>query len=260
MIQRRTLIIAIVAVIAIGLLVWGGIYLLQNNRSKKAVSSPVTDSSAVAQPATQKVRTVYVNSGSKEYKKLSAKIDKLLELVGGDDGLTKDAKEIRKALDTGNASLVSIDKAIKQLVVEYRSNRSVNTVSVVNDTTTITNLPANRNMASIDARKTEFCIGIGSGRFLFWELVNSHGQNIPNLVVNSTGKPANMLLSPGQSCAGFRYDGDVLTLSTSSMATYYRQIYGTDMPSDFRPTYRGDRTGWSDKQMSKTGGDFVIRF
>jgi len=99
-----------------------------------------------------------------------------------------------------------------------------------------------------------------SKKFLFWELVNNLGYRISNVVPNSTGKSANMLLSPGSSVDGISFDGEMLRMSVVSFGNWYAQIMGTPMPSDFRPALRSNKSGWNNRLMTRSGDYFVYRF
>jgi hypothetical protein len=112
-----------------------------------------------------------------------------------------------------------------------------------------------------------FCIDLepkkandSSKKFLFWELCNNLGYNISNVVPNTTGKPANMRLSPGGSADGIVFDGETLRISASSLNAWYSQIFGVPMPPDFRPGIRSNKSGWQTKLMSRSGDYFVYRF
>ncbi len=112
-----------------------------------------------------------------------------------------------------------------------------------------------------------FCVDLepnkvsdGSKKFLFWELCNNLGYTIPNVVPNSTGKPANMRLSPGSEIDGISFDGEMLKISVSSLNTWYSQIFGVPMPQDFRPGIRSNKSGWATKLMARSGDYFVYRF
>lgn len=105
-----------------------------------------------------------------------------------------------------------------------------------------------------------FCINLGNEKFLFWELVNNLGHSIEKVVPNQTGQPANMVLKPGESSSGIDYDGSILKIPVVAVKAWYREIFGSEMPSDFAPHYRGSRSSWSDRPMSKSGNYYVIRF
>ncbi len=107
---------------------------------------------------------------------------------------------------------------------------------------------------------TEFCIYMGSDKFLFWELVNNLGHSFDKVVNNQYGRPANMVLRPGESSNGINYDGNLVKMPVVAVGAWYREIFGSEMPSDFKPYLRGNRTGWSDRPMSKSGNYYVIRF
>lgn len=107
---------------------------------------------------------------------------------------------------------------------------------------------------------TEFCIYMGNEKFLFWELVNNLGHDFDKVVPNQFGRPANMVLRPGESSNGIDYDGNMVKMPVVAVKAWYREIFGSEMPSDFKPYLRGNRTGWSDRPMSKTGNYYVIRF
>ena len=112
-----------------------------------------------------------------------------------------------------------------------------------------------------------FCIDLepnkssdSSKKFLFWELCNNLGYNISNVVPNTTGKPANMRLSPGSEVDGISFNGEMLKISVSSLNAWYSQIFGVPMPQDFRPGLRSNKSGWQTKLMSRSGDYFVYRF
>ncbi len=107
---------------------------------------------------------------------------------------------------------------------------------------------------------TEFCIYMGNDKFLFWELVNNLGHDFDKVVPNQFGRPANMVLRPGESSNGIDYDGNLVKMPVVAVKAWYREIFGNEMPNDFKPYLRGNRTGWSDRPMSKTGNYYVIRF
>lgn len=112
-----------------------------------------------------------------------------------------------------------------------------------------------------------FCVDLepskstdSSKKFLFWELVNGLGYNISNVVPNFTGKSANMRLSPGGSTDGISFDGSMLKMSVASFGSWYSQIMGVPMPSDFRPALRSNKSGWGNRLMNRSGDYFVYRF
>jgi len=108
---------------------------------------------------------------------------------------------------------------------------------------------------------TTFCVYVGSNRFLFWELVNtSNPESIHRLIPNSTGKLANMTLAPGEESSGISYDGNTVKIEIGQMKVWYKRIFGTEMPDDFHPYLRGDKTGWGDREMTRTKGYFALTF
>jgi len=107
---------------------------------------------------------------------------------------------------------------------------------------------------------TEFCIYFGNDKFLFWELINNLGHSFDKVVPNQYGRPANMVLKPGESSNGIDYDGNMVKIPVVAVKAWYREIFGSEMPNDFKPYLRGNRTAWSDRPMSKSGNYYVIRF
>lgn len=106
----------------------------------------------------------------------------------------------------------------------------------------------------------EFCIYFGNDKYLIWELVNNLGHSMEKVVPNQFGRIANMVLKPGESSSGIDYDGSMIKMPVVAVKAWYREIFGSEMPNDFKPYLRGNRTAWSNRPMSKSGNYYVIRF
>ena len=107
---------------------------------------------------------------------------------------------------------------------------------------------------------TEFCIYFGNDKYLIWELVNNLGHSMDKVVPNQYGRSANMVLKPGESSSGIDYDGNMIKMPVVAVKAWYKEIFGSEMPNDFKPYLRGNRTAWSNRPMSRSGNYYVIRF
>lgn len=159
-------------------------------------------------------------------------------------------KQTVKQQDVGQQSVQQ--QNVAQQTANQSSTQQSSTGGAVTGTT--------QSHATSGGTPTEFCVYLGNEKFLFWELVNNLGHDFDKVVPNQFGRPANMVLRPGESSNGIDYDGNLIKIPIVAMKAWYREIFGSEMPNDFKPYLRGNRTGWSDRPMSKSGNYYVIRF
>jgi hypothetical protein len=238
-------------VIVILLVIWGCSWFFGSNGPKRGNHAAADSTAVVTNNVDNKaVQRSMTSSSQRQNADISARLEKISTTIeNGDNGII-DAIQGIKTCDGESSGPVNDfgDRG----ALGNTDTKSSGSGSAVDDYSG--NVLASPNAVT-------FCIYMGNNRFLFWELVNtSNAESIDKLVRNSTGKLANMVLAPGEESSGISFDGNTVKIEISQMNTWYRRIFGVEMPDNFRPYFRGDKTGWGDREMTRTKGYFALTF